>query len=309
MRNRLTTPLLILIISTFVTSTVQADHVLWKSGVNLYIKLVKQDKSRRADTPPNQHPVALNAEQITQALQSLQVYYGSGFFADDKPGALLSIQQCRLLGQYLSAGLRTARANQDIVFVLARLERKYLLVRNTKFTGGRAFYLDGRLQLIIGDYDSQGDRFKERAQQSAGVTDVKQYFKVGRRARKSDFKGEIIASDGVSVHQEGGSKERNDWITIDVPVAAAAYLAEQASEIAEDPAQALVQAEAARLARERRALRLEMARMRKEMQQAGGGQQPASVEQRLLTLKALLDKQLISTEEYQRRRREILSDI
>ena len=42
------------------------DEDLWKSGTNLYIRLTDQDKSKKDTTPPNQHPVQLNAGQDNQ---------------------------------------------------------------------------------------------------------------------------------------------------------------------------------------------------------------------------------------------------
>ena len=66
--------------------------------------------------------------------------------------------------------------------------------------------------------------------------------------------------------------------------------------------------EAAKLAKERREMRLEMARLRKEMESDNKSSQE-SVEDRLKKLKELMDKELISKEEYDKRRAEILNEI
>ena len=66
--------------------------------------------------------------------------------------------------------------------------------------------------------------------------------------------------------------------------------------------------EAAKLAKERRDMRLEMARLRKEM----GGKKDnteITIEERLNKLQTLMDKELISKEEYDKRRTEILNEI
>ncbi len=287
------------------------DEVLWRSGANLYIRLTDQDKSKKDVTPPNQHPVQLNANQVTGALEGLEAWVGGGFFKKKELRSLFSLQQARLLGQFISAGLAKARPDQDIVFVLARSEKKYFVLQNTGHTGGRAFYLDGRLHLIIGDFDNEGDRFKEAAERSHGVTETRQYFKHGRRAKSVGFKGTIVAMAGVEAHVDG-KKTRRDWIEIDLEQAATVYLAEKAQQTApeETATSAAMQAEAARMARERREMRLEMAKMRKEMQSSPGGDNSGqTIEQRLLTLKELRDKDLISPEEYQQKREEILGDI
>ena len=286
------------------------DEVLWRSGSNLYIRLTDQDQSKKDVTPPNSHPVRLNANQITNALEGLEAWSGGGFFKKKELRSLFSLQQARLLGQFISAGLAKARPDQDIVFVLARSEKKYFVLQNTGYTGGRAFYLDGRLHLIIGDYDNEGDRFKETVQRSHGVTETRQYFKHGRRAKSAGFKGTIVGRAGIEAHVDG-KKTRRDWIEIDLEQAATVYLAEKAEQAPQETVtSAAMQAEAARMARERREMRLEMAKMRKEMQSSPGGDNSGqTIEQRLLTLKELRDKELISPEEYQQKREEILGDI
>ena len=285
------------------------EEVLWKSGSNLYIKLTDQDKSKKAATPPNQHPVQLNTNQVTSALEGLEAWSGGGFFKKKQLRTLFSLQQARLLGQYISAGLSRARPDQDIVFVLARSEKKYFVLQNTGYTGGRVFYLDGKLHLIIGDFDHEGDRFRETVERSHGVTETKQYFKHGRRAKSTGFKGPIVARAGVEVHEDGG-KTRRDWVEIDLEQAASVYLAEKAEQAPQEtPTSAAMQAEAARMARERREMRLELAKMRQEMKSSNGESSEQTIEQRLLTLQDLRDKELISAEEYQQKREQILGEI
>ena len=284
------------------------DEDLWKSGANLYIRLTDQDQSKKDATPPNQHPVQLNGNQVTSALEGLEAWSGGGFFKKKKLKKLFSLQQSRLLGQHISAGLSKARPDQDIVFVLARSEKQYLVLQNTGFTGGRVFYLDGKLHLIIGDYDNEGDRFKETVERSHGITETIQYFKHGRRAKSVGFKGSIVARAGVEPHVDG-RKTRRDWIEIDLEQAATVYLAEKAEQAPQETVTSeAMQAEAARLARERREMRLEMAKLRKEMKSSNGGTNQ-TIEQRLMTLQELRDKELISAEEYQQKREQILGEI
>ena len=285
------------------------DEDLWKSGSNLYIRLTEQDQSKKDVTPPNQHPVQLDPGRITNALEGIETRIGGGFFKKKKIRTLFSLQQARLLGQYIATGLSRARPDQDIVFVLARSEKNYLVLQKRGYTGGRVFYLDGKLHVIIGDFEHEGDRFKETVERSHGVTDVKQYFKHGRRAKPAGFKGAILAGDGVSLHIDG-KKTRRDWLEIDLEQAASVHLAQKAEQAAQEaPTSAAMQAEAARMARERREMRLEMAKMRKEMKSSNGDSSPRTIEQRLATLQDLRDKELISAEEYQQKREQILGDI
>ena len=287
----------------------QADKVLWKSGSNLYIKLADQDQSKKEITPPNQHPVQLNANQVTSALEGIEAWSSGGFLKKKKLKKLFSLQQSRLLGQYISVGLSTAGPRQDLVFVLSRSEKQYLVLQNRGYTGGRVFYLDGKLHLIIGDYDNEGDRFKETAYKSHGITEVKQYFKHGRRAKPSGFKGSIVARAGINLHTDG-KKTRRDWMEIDLEQAASVYLAEKTEQAPQATVtSAAMQAETSRMARERREMRLELAKMRKEMQSSSADNSTQTIEQRLMTLQELRDKELISVEEYQHKREQILGEI
>ncbi len=284
------------------------DEDLWKSGANLYIRLTDQDKSKKDVTPPNQHPVQLEADLVANALEGIEANSSGGFFKKKKRKTLFSLQQSRLLGQYIATGLSKARPDQDIVFVLARSEKKYVVIQNRGYTGGRVFYLDGKLHLIIGDYDHEGDRFQETVERSHGITETKQYFKYGRRAKSVGFKGSIVAGAGVNPHEDG-RKTRRDWIEIDLEQAAAAYLAEKKKQAPQETVtSAAMQAEAARMARERREMRLELAKMRKEMQ-SSNGDTSQTIKQRLMTLQELRDKELISAEEYERKREQILGEI
>ena len=99
---------------------------------------------------------------------------------------------------------------------------------------------------------------------------------------------------------------------LDVPLASQALLAkiqELQNPTSRDDRQ--IQIEAAKLARERRQMRAEMARMRKEMKNinSGAGSSSKTPEERITTLDQLLTKELITQEEYDIRREEILNDI
>ena len=68
--------------------------------------------------------------------------------------------------------------------------------------------------------------------------------------------------------------------------------------------------EAAKLAKQRREMRAEMARLRKDMsKQNNASSTTRSIEERITTLDELLAKELISKEEYAVKRKEILNDI
>lgn len=295
----------------------RADEDIWKSGLNLYVRLTEQDDAAAGRPAPNQHPVTLDPAEITNALSDIQVW-DKHWFRKDEIEEVLSLEQAGLLGQQLAIALKKATPAQDVVFAIARTDKGMFGFRDMSYTAGRAFYVNDRLNIILGDFMRPPDKAQEKAASSAGEMEVKYYFQHGRRAEVTGFKSAIMTGDGVDVYKDG-SQRRPDWMVIDVKRASAAYLAQKK---ADEPASTSVndkaiRQEAARLAEERRQMREEMARMRKEMgSQSGSGGQAAStttasgsVESRLKTLDELKEKKLISDEEYARKRKEILNDI
>lgn len=285
-----------------------ADDVLWESGLNLYIKITDQDNKSK----PNQHPVTLDAREISNALNLIQIV-DRKFVKDDEIKTVFTTQQATLLGQYLASGLQKANTDEDIVFALVSNKTKYVVVKETYYMAGRAFYADDRLHIIIGDYDKLPDKFRERAAASHGNTgDVHYFFDNGKRSKASGFKHVVITKDGIDNYKEGGSKLRRDWFVIDVNQASKAYIAQTEANKKADPNEAnaeLIRQESARMAKERREMRMEMARLRKEMSEAQGSGGSLTVEERLKQLDELKDKGLISADEYDTKRQEILSDI
>jgi hypothetical protein len=284
-----------------------ADEVLWESGLNLYIKITDQDSKIK----PNQHPITLDAREVANALNQILIL-DRKFVKEDELKTVFTIQQATLLGQYLASGLQKANPDEDIVFALVSNKRSYVVLKETYYLAGRAFYADDRLHVIIGDYDKLPDKFRERAESSHGNTSGVQYFfDNGKRTKASGFKHVVITKDGIDNYKEGGSKLRRDWFVIDVNQASNAYVAQTEANKKLDPNEAnaeLIRQESARMARERREMRMEMARLRKEMSESQGSGS-LTVEDRLKQLDELKDKGLISSEEYDIKRQEILSDI
>lgn len=312
--NKINCYLLFLLMALPITCA-HADEVLWKSGMNLYIKLDKQDKYSGGTKIPNQHPVSLRPDEIRDALNSIFVWNKSFFTGalkdDEEAENVFSLEQSRLLGSFISAGLQKAEPGQDIVFALSRRKKSFLFMKDTVYIAGRAFYLNDRLHVIIGDYDRLGDKFKERAHQSSGIKEIKYYFKPGRRAKNSGFKKAIIISDGLATYEDKG-KNRRDWFVIDVKTAALAYTARLRGEEAQANVvnEEKLRIESEKSARERREMRLEMARLRKEMKQQSDGQTvERNIEERLQQLEELKEKGYITDEEYGQKRKEILGDI
>ena len=285
---------------------------IWKEQEQ-YVALSTQGKRGEA-FPPNAHPATLEVEDIRDALQSLEVWSEGGFFRNEESHPVFASGQAEVLGRYVAEALLKAKSTEDIIFTVRGYGKLALdTLKEREWSSGRIFYADGKLNIIIGTYRLKKDRGIKNAEAAHGVIDnyADLYFDPGNRLKNTGkMEGRIVTTEGVSIPTaaEGG---RSDWVAINVPIAAQAYrealIPEEQKKTTEK-----VKQESAKLTLERRQMREEMARLRQQIKELGSGEagaQTKSLEERLATLQALRAKNLITDEEYQRRRDEILQDI
>ncbi|MCC7412995.1 MAG: hypothetical protein IT495_15375 [Gammaproteobacteria bacterium] len=286
-------------------------RVVWE-GSDQYVRIVPQGKGAAGSVPPNDHPVELAPETLSTVLASVTLWREGGFFdtGDGETESLFTASQASLLGRKLSEALAQAKSHEDVTFAIMGFQSKLVVGKDRVSTAGRAFYQGGRLNLIIGDMHRAYEFGKEKDIQGieSGIDRRRFPHNPGRRDKARSHDARIMNTEGVEFHSEGGVL-RGDWIAIDLKQALAA--AEQRAvpqEIARETAK--VKEEAAKLAIERRQMREELARMRQQMDDMrSGGAATESVEERLAKLAVLHEKNLISDEEYQARRRAILDEI
>jgi pyruvate/2-oxoglutarate dehydrogenase complex dihydrolipoamide acyltransferase (E2) component len=254
--------------------------------------------------------VVLGAQEITDALTAIEFWEKEGLLRKDKASTVFTIQQARLLGNYLALGLAKAKPDQDIVFALSALKKGFLGISDRAYMAGRAFYKDDRLHIILGDYDRPADKGMENAVAATGPNELQYYFTEGSRSsRSSGFKKNILTGNGIDAYQQG-DKRRQDWFVIDVHAAAQAYAARSKKTDTPSAANtAAIQQEAAKMANERREMRAEMARMRKEMSESSNSNGGKTAEDRLAELDELHKKKLITDAEYEEKRKQILNDL
>jgi len=322
--------------SVFATNLFQDEDVIWQAGKNVFIKYAEQDNSKFGE---NDHPVVLKVEEISKALESLQILDDDRSGSDQEQQSVFTVEQIDMLSQNLAKGLAKANPNQDINFALQKnIGRSFGLKSNRLFVAGRTFYKDEKLNIIIGDYDRAADEGFEAAYDPTRVGIVSYNFDHGRRTKSSKgFKKPIIAVRGVE-NKQLKETQRTDWLVIDLK------LVSEASDL-----------------RARTRKTEEQARKRKELMELLGSEEaspshpaavlpatvpatepgpaaatvPATVpttgivpaiatvpskatapaattrsfEERLTTLNQLRDKGLISDEEYAMKRKQILEDL
>jgi len=271
-----------------------------------YVRLVQAEKN----APPNDHPVKLDAIEVEQALSSLLLWIEGGILRNEESTVVYPRKQAALITKDIVDGLSKAAPDEDVTFNVRGYSDSLLaVVRVREWTTGRVFYRDGKLNLIIGEHRKRIDKAKKNVEGAFGVIDDFRdvHFQVGSRHHQGKMKGRIVTTEGV----ESGGAERPDWVMIDVAKAALAYREAQVpADVRKEETRA--KAAAAKLTIERRQMREEMARMRKElqeMQKSQGSASLESLEERIGKLQQLKEKGLISDDEFLQRKEQILGEI
>ncbi|MCG8379273.1 MAG: SHOCT domain-containing protein, partial [Proteobacteria bacterium] len=225
---------------------------------------------------------------------------------------VFTLREINRMAKFIALGLKRGKPNQDIIFVLETVKPKLLILKDKIFNSGRAFYKDGKLNLIIGDYNFGRNEAFEKTYDPGGQAKLPYFLSHGSRTSHSDsFNEAVVKVPGVE--NKKANKTRRDWFIIDVKLAAESYIAQLKAKQnpQSDANKKLLEKQAAQLAKERREIRLEMARLRKDMEDKNQGEvsSSSSIELRLEKLKSLKEKGLIDESDYVKRKEEILGEI
>ena len=254
---------------------------LWRIADYTTVELV----AREPGAPDNQHPWTIEANTLHALLQQVQVIRGGLA----KP--LFAIDELNNIVPAITEALAHARADQDIAVVSSARHEDNTFYGITAVTA-RLFVIDGHLNLIV--HDARVDFYD--AARGSGMAP---HFTVGSRT-----------SEGSSpIASPSGTNKRGDWLVlapVSAPPAAPAApavmmappaavappavvappapVAPAAPVVAPVPPAPLVAAPAAPAA-------------------------PQDAEQRLLTIKRLYDKGLLTKAEYEKKRAEIIKGL
>jgi len=222
--------------------------------------------AREAGAEANQHPAALQSDVLRQLLAQVQVVERGA------AQALFSPDELSELSGPLVQALGRAGPGDDVLLLSSARREGAMFLAPTAVTA-RLFVQGGQLQLIVRDarfefYDA---------------------YRGTHQPPRFDF-GSRTASGSASLRSAGATNRRADWLSIPlVPVAVQAAPVNPAMPAATPAAVAPPPSPAA-------------APVRKPLDAAGA----EDIERRLETLKRLRDKGLITEEEYQHKRKEIL---
>ena len=289
---------LLVAIAVLYSSAVDArsKDTIWE-GDDQSVILAPQDA---ADAPPNEHPVTLQPQEIESMLSGLRFRHADQE-EDAPPVAVFNREQVTLLSDALATGLSRATPSQDVTFSVVgahRMAPGAFAMRN-RLTAGRAFFRNGKLNVIFGDIQSP-----YRKKNIYGRLEEDFYpRKYGSRAASEAQGSQLVAGTGASLHDESSGR-REDWVVFAASGAAGP---------------AVVQGKRQPEAPEQRQSTVARPLPKPAPAPDVNGGTPANtafdtglrsdIEQRLETLKRLREKDLISEEVYREKVDEVLEDL
>ncbi len=248
-------------------AAVPAERRIWRIGEYTAI----QRAERESGAPPNQQPATIAPETLRALLAPARLVTGRSSTAP-----LFHPDELSDLIEPLAEALSVAGPGDDLLLLSTHRRGEGILRTPTGLTA-RLFVQGDALNLIV--HEARRD-FVDAA--------------IGSRIPPSFTFGSRGAAGAVSLQDPGATLKRADWLVI--PLQRAAVAAPVAA-----PAPAVLPAVVAPPAPAPQAVAPALAPAPKAA--------PASadeIEQRLVTLKRLRERNLISEEEYQQKRREIL---
>ncbi len=244
---------------------------------------------------PNQHPVAVDAASIRSLLASLRL-------AKTKPEPLLSAAELDEISAPVAAALRKAKPDQDVTFAVSDRHGVMGPLAPREVTTARVFRRDGQLNVIVGLVRRD---FENELRGSGYLIP----FEPGTRAKAVDPDARIGVENGAGVNR------RADWVTLSLegrPAPTTPIAAPVAPIAPPSAAQAGVGTPAASPATPVPAVPAPHITSPRDAAPAAAPDADAiyrGVSERLKALQKLRDSGLITEQEYQEKRRQILKDM
>jgi hypothetical protein len=255
---------------------------LWRISDYTTIELV----AREAGAPENQHPWTIEPNTLHALLQQVQVIRGGAA----KP--LFAIDELNNIVPALTEALAHARADQDIALVSSARHEDNTFYSITAVTA-RLFVVDGRLNLIV--HDPRVDFYDTT--RGSGMAPR---FTVGSRSEQGS----------APVQSPSATNKRADWLVLSAasaPLAGAAAAAPTAVVAPPVPAPAVAPPMAAPAPVAPAVVPVPAAPPAPAT--ATPAPAPGDAEQRLITIKRLYDKGLLTKSEYEKKRQEIIKGL
>ncbi|EIJ44297.1 hypothetical protein BegalDRAFT_3487 [Beggiatoa alba B18LD] len=306
----------------------EADNsYLWRFKDEQYVRLAPNEGASA-----NQHPAEFTTDRIRAILAPLQVE------RDKTTIPIFEDRELDILSPAIATGLSRATPAEDVTFAIIGMHRG-LISNENRVTTGRIFYQAGALQLVFGDLHAEIDYSQDRRLHP---------FIAGSRYKNTATTWKIVPQTGLTVQQaqisiavdafvqaaqqRALSREMPEKLAGETQKVSAetARLTEEVSQLkaevqtlrqspnttAQSPAMLKATttppAETQELKQAVSKLQQEVKTLKQTPPVVSSTSPTAtatSVEERLLTLKSLREKNLITEAEYQQKRKQILDSL
>ena len=289
--------------------------VLWHRD-DYFVRIEKQDRLRNGDAPPrNNHPYRqITAEGVVAALSNVLIQED----ASDPPQLFFSQRALDILATYIPEGLEKAKPNEDVTFAVKSWHEKALTFATPLVLTGRVFVRDGALNVILGEMRPPNKVSQSYAELRALNKDPRLHpYTPGLRGYRVRNKY-VLSAVGDGIYHAPNRPQ--DWL-IFTPSSYSAFsrpLQAITEEIRGDAVEDLAKRKARRLkprakgtqsAEELRRLRDEVTRLKKRVDGETSKRRSAALEARLKALERMRERGLISEEEFERKREDVLKDL
>jgi len=303
MRKSIISLLVILVALSMGLDLLKKSKYVWRKNSYSYVRLSKADKKLgKLDQPAD-----ISAEQMRKMLTSVRYARawvnlpGSLGAKATKEYDLFASDEVNELAVYMAKAFNQADSSQWVDFSL-ELFRGKSFIGLDRLVDGIAFIKDGKLNLVFRNIGES----MSASEESVNNSDPFKYYPGSSK---------LIAGTGQELAKDKRDKPLKNWVKISM--AAPAIQAEPAAqpevevEPAEPQAQPQVQAQPEQPKAQVKP-KSEPAKPQAKTQPAAEKKEPSpqkSVKERLTDLRELYDKGLITEEEYNKKRKEILDKL
>jgi len=272
---------------------------IWRH-IDEFVALAPQGAPAGGPPPRNDQPIVIAAPDLAAALAKLRVREA---VHEDEAVPLFARDAARRLAVPLSTALSRAAPDQDVLFAIDMEQKAALFGYKPVSVAGRAFYQNDKLQLIIGEVHvtTIAPEYKNYPAGYPQPDRRPHPHRTGERAQPAHYNSpaQFETGAGVRLFVQNGTL-RPDWLVINVGLLASAAASAAASP---DQSAAIADSDNATGAAS------PSGPGSPSSTASPSGIAQLSIEERLLRLKRLREQDLITEEEYTRKRREILEQL
>ena len=278
---------------------------------------IRTEKIEKKTKSLNNHPIRISSEILRVMLKQLSYKYDR----DEPEIPLLSSRGLQLLTEHVPKALMSAKPNEDITFVIKGVHSSARwALKEERLTAGRLFVSNNQLNIILGAVQVSlqpdlAERYGGNVWESTKVV-----YDIGHRRKKAEYDGLIVVFDKKQKGIYRKSNERKDWFVFTNTAYKQAKDKKAGDKMSKEQYQTLQQ-QIDTLQKKLNQPQIQQQKNvtppppRRQIQRKRDSvisekkDDPRVLEQRLKTIENLYKKGILSEEEYQRKRNEILKGI